>query len=118
MTLAFVTTSSHIVAGGRREKVSRITVACQYLPFTEDHLGHTMYDGLNLFRHFTVPPRLRRGVSIKLLTGLALNISRYAADYFGIARVLMAMRFHALIVTIAMINSASSSSPNRRLASS
>ena len=46
-------------------------------------------------------------VKIKLPTGLALRILRCPAGFFGAARVLMAMRFHALVVTMAMISSAS-----------
>jgi hypothetical protein len=58
------------------------------------------------------PSQLHSGVR------LVLNILPYAADFFGTVRVLMAMRFHALIVTMAMISSASLSSPNSRFASS
>jgi hypothetical protein len=36
-----------------------------------------------------------------------LRILRCPAGFFGAARVLMAMRFHALVVTMTMISSAS-----------
>jgi hypothetical protein len=85
--------------------VSRVAVACRCLPFIEDLREHTTYDVLDLFQYFTVPPsRLRRGVRNKSPVGFASSMLSYAADFFGTVRVLMAMRFHALIVTMAMIN--------------
>lgn len=78
------------------------------LPFIEDLLEHAAHHGLDLFRRFTAPPsQLRRGVKKKLPTGLALRILRCPAGFFSAARVLMATRFYALVVTMAMISSAS-----------
>jgi hypothetical protein len=54
----------------------------------------------------------------QVATELTSSIPCYAAVSFGPIRVLMAMRFQALIVTMTMISSASLSSPKRRLASS
>lgn len=112
-------TTSRSIVSGCRKKVSRVATACWGLPLTKGFLEYTVHDSLDLSLRFTVPPsRLRSGVGLKLSIGSVLSIVRYAADFFGSIRVLIAIRFHALIVMMAIINAASFSSPKSLFASS